>query len=634
MKLRTILLVLGLLAFFSVTASGFLYYSSLRTSVLHSAETLAAYHTEKIESLISSYLTDNQKAVRALAGLKELQQALLNPNEINLTEANLILDHFHDSLKVTVSYLMDPNGKTIASSNRNDPDSFVGKNYSFRPYFKEAIHGNPAVYMALGVTSKKRGVYYSHPVYDSSQDSPIGVVVLKAGVDKIEAEFISLQDYSPEMITFITGSHSIIFMSNHKELLYRLLWQISDEKLIEVLNSKQFGKGPWEWAGFKRKNENQVVDKVGSEYLMFQKPIEFLPGWNVVHLHNIRMLSKTIAAPFIGTIGYIILALCVFIGLSVFILYNIGKSDIIKRLKAEKELQESEEKYRSISSTVNDALITMDSTGKVTYWNKAAEKTFGYIGKEIIGKDLHQVLVPEKYKDAIKKGFNKFKETGTGPAIGSALELSALRKDGTEFPVELSMSVHRFKGQWHAVGIVRDITEQKRMEEELKRLSYLDGLTGVANRRRFDEALDLEWRLMTRDVKPLSLIMCDIDFFKAYNDTYGHQGGDECLRLVANTLKSILGRPGDLVARYGGEEYAVILPGTDSQDAKFLAEKMRSRVESLKIIHVSSQVCEVLTISLGVATTIPTRGSLPDELISAADQALYEAKKEGRNRVR
>ena len=164
------------------------------------------------------------------------------------------------------------------------------------------------------------------------------------------------------------------------------------------------------------------------------------------------------------------------------------------------------------------------------------------------------------------------------------------------------------------------------MEEELKRFSYLDGLTGVANRQRFDEVLGLGWRRMTRDAKPLSLIMYDIDFFKAYNDTYGHQGGDNSLKQVANTLNSVLGRPGDLVARYSGEEYAVILPGTDSQDATVLSEKIRVRVESLGIIHAGSQVCVVLTISLGVATTIPTRDSLPDELISAADQALHEAK--------
>ena len=131
--------------------------------------------------------------------------------------------------------------------------------------------------------------------------------------------------------------------------------------------------------------------------------------------------------------------------------------------------------------------------------------------------------------------------------------------------MELSLSAVKVEGLWHSIGIIRDISERKQAEEELKRLSYLDGLTGVANRRRFDEVLGLEWKRMTRDAKPLSLIMCDIDFFKAYNDTYGHQAGDDSLRQVANTLNSVPERPGDLVARYGGEEFAVIMPGTDSR---------------------------------------------------------------------
>lgn len=306
----------------------------------------------------------------------------------------------------------------------------------------------------------------------------------------------------------------------------------------------------------------------------------------------------------------------------------------IKRITlAEVTLKESEEKFRVMAATANDAIIIMDNNKNISYLNSTAEEMLGYDIQEVIGKDLHLLLAPEKYYDAFRKGFNEFRKKGEGGAVGKTLELEAVRKDGTEFPIELSMSGCQLKGQWHAVGIMRDITERKRMEKELKRLSYLDGLTGVANRRRFDEALGLEWRRMTRVAKPLSLIICDIDFFKEYNDTYGHQGGDESLRLVANTIDSVSGRPGDLVARYGGEEFAVILPETDSQDAQFIAEKMRSRVESLGVRNVSSQVCEVLTISLGVATTIPTSGSLPDELISAADQALYEAKKGGRNRV-
>ena len=176
MKLRAILLILGLLAFFSASVGGYLYYSASKQSVLNEAETQAASQAEIIKTLLSSYLSNNLNAVRALAGLKEIQQAFVNSNEIALTEADFILDNFKNSLGANVSYMMDKEGKTIASSNRNERNSFVGKNYSFRPYFQNAIHGDSSIYMALGVTSKKRGIYYSYPVYERIKKSPIGVV--------------------------------------------------------------------------------------------------------------------------------------------------------------------------------------------------------------------------------------------------------------------------------------------------------------------------------------------------------------------------------------------------------------------------------------------------------------------------
>jgi diguanylate cyclase (GGDEF)-like protein len=167
---------------------------------------------------------------------------------------------------------------------------------------------------------------------------------------------------------------------------------------------------------------------------------------------------------------------------------------------------------------------------------------------------------------------------------------------------------------------------------ELQRLASLDGLTGVANRRRFDEYLDLEWQQMAREKLPLSLILCDIDFFKKYNDTYGHQAGDACLRQVADALRFCARRPVDLVARYGGEEFAVILPNTTISIAAQIAEEMRSVVNALQIPHVQSAVSEHVTLSLGIACMTPTLNTSPAMLIAAADTALYQAKAAGRNR--
>ncbi|MCL1466973.1 diguanylate cyclase [Argonema galeatum] len=181
----------------------------------------------------------------------------------------------------------------------------------------------------------------------------------------------------------------------------------------------------------------------------------------------------------------------------------------------------------------------------------------------------------------------------------------------------------------------------QKSEEVLRRLANLDGLTQIANRRRFDEYLNAEWKRLKREIAPLSLILLDVDFFKSYNDTYGHLAGDDCLRLVADTIKSAIQRPEDLVARYGGEEFAVILPNTDASGSVIVAEAIRQAIHDLAIPHAQSRVCDRalglkidrLTVSLGVASTVPKKGLLPQYLINAADKALYTAKKEGRDRV-
>lgn len=169
--------------------------------------------------------------------------------------------------------------------------------------------------------------------------------------------------------------------------------------------------------------------------------------------------------------------------------------------------------------------------------------------------------------------------------------------------------------------------------QELQRLALIDGLTQISNRRCFDEYLQQEWKRLKREKLPLSLILCDLDFFKAYNDTYGHQAGDECLKIVASILTECACRPADLVARYGGEEFAIILPNTPVEGAMEVAQRARKLIKEKMIIHQGSIVEPYLTLSLGLTTVIPHAEVSIDQLILAADQALYQAKMAGRNRI-
>ncbi len=197
------------------------------------------------------------------------------------------------------------------------------------------------------------------------------------------------------------------------------------------------------------------------------------------------------------------------------------------------------------------------------------------------------------------------------------------------------------------VAEFKDITLRRRAESALRqanktlqRLSDMDGLTEVTNRRRFDDVLKAEWKRANRSNAPLSLIFCDIDYFKLFNDTYGHQAGDECLRAVARVIRTNLRRPEDLVARYGGEEFILVLPNTDMEGAFHLAETIRKALTHKRIAHRLSPIHPYITLSLGVSSIIPDQcadsellAGMPDALVRLADQALYEAKQRGRNRT-
>jgi len=171
------------------------------------------------------------------------------------------------------------------------------------------------------------------------------------------------------------------------------------------------------------------------------------------------------------------------------------------------------------------------------------------------------------------------------------------------------------------------------VEEYLSDLAINDGLTGIHNRRYFDEVLSVEWKRAKREKSYLSLIMLDIDFFKKYNDSYGHQTGDESLIKVAKAISESLRRPADMVARYGGEEFVVVLPNVKQEDAVKLSEQIRDKIEGLEIEHKLSSINKFLTMSLGVASIVPNTDSSPEELLKKADKALYNAKIRGRNCV-
>jgi diguanylate cyclase (GGDEF)-like protein len=204
----------------------------------------------------------------------------------------------------------------------------------------------------------------------------------------------------------------------------------------------------------------------------------------------------------------------------------------------------------------------------------------------------------------------------------------------SEIDVRKSAELEVLQHKENLEELVEERTAELQLANKLlNELSRVDGLTKIANRRRLDEEIDREWKRMMREKRPLSVVLCDIDHFKFYNDTYGHQQGDKCLAQVAKAISDSVGRPGDLAARYGGEEFCIVLPETKVEGAILIAELIRKNVRGLNIEHSTSPVDSMVTLSLGVATLIPDNDGQPSLLLEAADRALYQAKGNGRDRV-
>lgn len=290
----------------------------------------------------------------------------------------------------------------------------------------------------------------------------------------------------------------------------------------------------------------------------------------------------------------------------------------------EAALREGEEKFRNIAETAVDAIVLANGEGKIIFWNKSAQKIFGYSEEEILGKHL-TVLMPEKYREDHLRGMNRMTSTGESKYFGRITEMQGLMKDGNVFPIELSVSMWKTGEGMFFSGIIRDITKRKKLESDLEIMATTDKLTQAFNRTKFYKEIKKEFERARRYGHPLSIIMFDIDHFKGVNDRYGHSVGDYVLQTLTRIVRENL-REVDYLIRWGGEEFNIITPDTDMKNAEVLAERIRRSVESYRFEQAGT-----VTISLGVAQFVYDDNE--DTFIKRADDAMYLAKKKGRNRV-
>ncbi len=452
-----------------------------------------------------------------------------------------------------------------------------------RPWYRAAVNNKQATWSPIYVFAypQRLGISYALPIYDDS-DSLMGVLAADLTLTDISDFLQQLQVSNTGNVFIVERSGSIVASSTTESPFLKIgsremRLQASKSKNALIREASQALIK--EYGNFTNlaTNEQLIFNIADQSYFIQAVPFSPQPGldWLVV-----VVIPKAEFTEFIQANNYTTLIFC-FVALIIASTIGIITAQwIAKPLLQLSKISESFANNAISINFMNDEIVAVNDKSTIQEV-QVLNSAFNYMAQQL------------------RLSFNDLAESK-----------AELEKRVTERTQELASA-----------------------NRELKRYATIDGLTQVANRRRFDEYIEYTWRWLIRDQQPLSLILCDVDHFKLYNDTYGHQAGDYCLQQIAKTMMAVTERPMDLVARYGGEEFAIILPKTGPDGAVQVAKKLRQGIKQLKIPHSTSMAEGVVTLSIGITSVLPTQDSSPESLIFHADQALYQAKAQGRDRI-
>lgn len=572
----------------------------------------AARETANLARSVAQHAQDAvQAADTALLGLRERAEfegagATVRPGRLHRVMA------VQDAALPLVRgfFLFDENGDSLVTSASAEP---TGLNYADRPYFQRHR------------SSPDRGPLVSGP-FRSKTDGG-WIMVLSRRVDRPDGGFagvvlatMSLDFFQRFYGTFDVGPLGVVALVSMDGAIMARRPHHEDNVGRSLAGSELFREhvsrgaaGSYEVIGgvdgllrlgsFRRVADFPLVVNVS------RAKHEVLAGWRAVAWTEFSVVAA--AALAIGSLGW----------------------RMAGQVRAR---QRAEARYKLLADHSSDAIVCAGLDGRRRYVSPSFTAMTGWRGEEVLDRDLRDHVHPED-RDRLAEALGRL-QAGADSVVCSYRHL---RKDGTAIWVEerCRLASARRRGAPEYIGNMRDVTERKTLEDrltaanaDLTALSATDGLTGLANRRHFDQALAREWDRAAREQRPLSLLLLDADHFKAYNDMHGHPAGDEVLRTIASCVRAGLQRTADLGARYGGEEFAVLLPGTDLDGAMLVADQIRGAVAACAVPH-RGAASGTVSVSLGAASTVPRVGASAASLVEFADSALYEAKRRGRNRT-
>jgi diguanylate cyclase (GGDEF)-like protein/PAS domain S-box-containing protein len=717
---------------FMLLSIGWLVTQSLSNRAYHELVSNSNHHVNLLSSHLQENLSEAEHGVFAMAGSPWIAPALLKGGKDDMDRANTVLDRYNKAMQNSVCYLLDINGKAIASSNRNLPVSFVGKYYTYSPYFQQSAAGGPGRYFDIRIASGKREFYTSSPVEDDN-GKIIGVAVIKKDIGNTE------KDFQKHAYCFFINPQGVIFLASQPDMLLRSLWPLAVKERQELAQSLQFGPGPFNPVLGAEPKSLEMINLNGEQLLATRQPTG-IDGWSIVmlsHTHQIstyRILSITIVTIFFLLIISFYMALlssmaseakiaaserhyhslvegspnCVKLldregrllsingsGLSAMgwtsedvlgkeyaslwppeyqplvqeaiqsalqgsnhtfeaeLLRRDGRSivwstvfnpvcgddgnvqnivgistDITHRQLAQEKLLAAHQQLLNIIEFLPDATFVIDQDRKVIAWNRALEEMTGVCKDDIIGKGDHAYSIPfwgvnrvglidlispeneggEKLYDFVeKRGHTLYTEVFVPQLNGGR---------GAYVSAMASPLFGRYGDLVGAIESIRDITHRKKMEEQLKFLGLHDQLTGLYNRAYFEQEM---LRLEGGRCRKAGIIVCDVDGLKIINDTLGHDAGDALLTAAAAAIRESF-RQNDMVARIGGDEFAVLLSDTHRHDV----EKYCSRIRDAIARHNTSRPGLPLSISIGFAVTESITSMT--SLFKEADNNMYKDK--------